>query len=91
MSCSPASASRISSRHYASADRIGVPDLKDNYALDFAQIGLITLAFQFTASLLQRWSAISPTRRRSRFRWRRHGLDILGSSAAQHPRQLSSS
>src|SRR5438128_386266 len=29
------------------------PVLKDNYALDFAQIGLITLAFQFTASLLQ--------------------------------------
>jgi len=29
------------------------PILKENYALDFAQIGLITLAFQFTASLLQ--------------------------------------
>jgi FSR family fosmidomycin resistance protein-like MFS transporter len=29
------------------------PILKDNYALDFGQIGLITLAFQFTASLLQ--------------------------------------
>src|SRR3954451_307132 len=29
------------------------PILKDDYALDFAQIGLITLAFQFTASLLQ--------------------------------------
>jgi MFS transporter, FSR family, fosmidomycin resistance protein len=29
------------------------PILKVNYALDFAQIGLITLAFQFTASLLQ--------------------------------------
>lgn len=29
------------------------PLLKDNYALDFAQIGMITLAFQFTASLLQ--------------------------------------
>jgi FSR family fosmidomycin resistance protein-like MFS transporter len=29
------------------------PILKANYALDFAQIGLITLAFQFTASLLQ--------------------------------------
>jgi MFS transporter, FSR family, fosmidomycin resistance protein len=29
------------------------PILKDNYALDFAEIGLITLAFQFTASLLQ--------------------------------------
>jgi FSR family fosmidomycin resistance protein-like MFS transporter len=29
------------------------PMLKDTYALDFAQIGLITLAFQITASLLQ--------------------------------------
>ena len=29
------------------------PILKNSYALDFAQIGLITLAFQFTASLLQ--------------------------------------
>lgn len=29
------------------------PILKDNYALDFTQIGMITLAFQFTASLLQ--------------------------------------
>ncbi|OKO75550.1 MFS transporter [Bradyrhizobium sp. AS23.2] len=29
------------------------PILKDTYALDFAQIGMITLAFQFTASLLQ--------------------------------------
>lgn len=29
------------------------PILKANYALDFGQIGMITLAFQFTASLLQ--------------------------------------
>jgi len=29
------------------------PILKDAYALDFAQIGMITLAFQLTASLLQ--------------------------------------
>jgi FSR family fosmidomycin resistance protein-like MFS transporter len=29
------------------------PILKDAYALDFTQIGMITLAFQFTASLLQ--------------------------------------
>jgi MFS transporter, FSR family, fosmidomycin resistance protein len=29
------------------------PIFKQSYALDFAQIGLITLAFQFTASLLQ--------------------------------------
>jgi FSR family fosmidomycin resistance protein-like MFS transporter len=29
------------------------PILKESYGLDFAQVGLITLAFQFTASLLQ--------------------------------------
>src|SRR3954466_16016066 len=29
------------------------PILKENYALDFGQIGLITLTFQLTASLLQ--------------------------------------
>jgi FSR family fosmidomycin resistance protein-like MFS transporter len=29
------------------------PILKDSYHLDFGQIGLITLAFQMTASLLQ--------------------------------------
>ena len=29
------------------------PVLKETYHLDFAQIGLITLAFQFTASMLQ--------------------------------------
>jgi FSR family fosmidomycin resistance protein-like MFS transporter len=29
------------------------PILKDNYALSFGQIGLITMAFQFTASMLQ--------------------------------------
>ena len=29
------------------------PILKENYALTFGQIGLITLAFQFTASMLQ--------------------------------------
>ncbi len=29
------------------------PILKANYSLDFAQIGLITMAFQFTASMLQ--------------------------------------
>ena len=29
------------------------PILKSTYALDFAQVGLITLAFQLTASLLQ--------------------------------------
>src|SRR5258708_26103199 len=29
------------------------PILKESYSLDYTQIGLITLAFQFTASLLQ--------------------------------------
>ena len=29
------------------------PILKQNYALDFSQIGVLTLAFQITASLLQ--------------------------------------
>ena len=29
------------------------PVLKENYALSFSQVGLITLAFQFTASMLQ--------------------------------------
>src|SRR3954470_4930312 len=29
------------------------PTLKDQFHLSFAQIGLVTLAFQFTASLLQ--------------------------------------
>ena len=29
------------------------PLLKENYALDFAQIGLLTMAFQITASLMQ--------------------------------------
>jgi FSR family fosmidomycin resistance protein-like MFS transporter len=29
------------------------PTLKDEFQLSFAQIGLVTLAFQFTASLLQ--------------------------------------
>lgn len=46
------------------------PILKDAYALDYAQIGMITLAFQFTASLLQPLVGISPTGRRGRSRWR---------------------
>ncbi len=36
------------------------PILKDAYALDYAQIGLITLAFQFTASLLQPVVGLAP-------------------------------
>jgi len=29
------------------------PILKENYGLDFGQVGLLTFTFQFTASLLQ--------------------------------------
>ena len=39
------------------------PILKDNYALDFGQIGLITLAFQITASLLQPLVGMASDRR----------------------------
>ena len=39
------------------------PILKSSYALDFGQIGLITLAFQFTASLLQPLVGILSDRR----------------------------
>lgn len=39
------------------------PILKENYALDFGQIGLITLAFQCTASLLQPLVGIVTDRR----------------------------
>ncbi len=37
------------------------PLLKENYALDFVQIGLLTFAFQVTASLCSRPSVSSPT------------------------------
>jgi FSR family fosmidomycin resistance protein-like MFS transporter len=46
------------------------PILKENYALDFAQIGLITLAFQITASLLQPVVGHFTDRKRCRSRWR---------------------
>ena len=39
------------------------PILKANYALDFGQIGLITLAFQITASLLQPLVGMASDRR----------------------------
>ncbi len=47
------------------------PMLKANYDLSFAQIGLITLTFQITASLLQPWVAFLPTagQRRTCCRW----------------------
>ncbi|GIL41517.1 MFS transporter [Roseiterribacter gracilis] len=39
------------------------PLLKESYALDFGEIGLITLAFQFTASLLQPLVGLATDRR----------------------------
>ncbi len=49
------------------------PILKDSFQLDFGQIGLITLAFQLTASLLQPVVASIPTANpcliRSRSAW----------------------
>ncbi len=39
------------------------PLLKETYALDFGEIGLITLAFQFTASLLQPLVGLATDRR----------------------------
>ena len=39
------------------------PMLKANYNLSFAQIGLITLTFQITASLLQPWVGFFTDRR----------------------------
>jgi MFS transporter, FSR family, fosmidomycin resistance protein len=44
------------------------PLIKDAYGLDFGQIGLITLAFQLTASLLQPVVGMI-TDRRSPTRW----------------------
>lgn len=46
------------------------PMLKSQFALSFAQIGLITLTYQITASLLQRSSASTPTNGRNRIRCR---------------------
>jgi FSR family fosmidomycin resistance protein-like MFS transporter len=43
------------------------PILKESYALDFTQIGIITLAFQFTASLLQPVVGIVTDRRAQPF------------------------
>ncbi|MGE8351391.1 MAG: MFS transporter [Pseudomonas protegens] len=39
------------------------PMLKDNYGLTFTQVGLITLTFQLTASLLQPWVGFYTDRR----------------------------
>ena len=45
------------------------PMLKTDFSLSFAQIGLITLAFQLTASLLQPIVGLYTDRGRSRIRW----------------------
>src|SRR5438046_2079124 len=42
------------------------PIIKDTYGLDFGQIGLITLAFQLTASLLPPLAGLPPDRPPSR-------------------------
>src|SRR5581483_283880 len=42
-----------SERHGAVADSSDFPILKTSFRLNFAQIGIITLAYQVTASLLQ--------------------------------------
>ena len=60
------------------------PILKDAYALDFAQIGMITLAFQFTASLLQPVVGHFTDKKAQPFSLAdRHGLDLLRPAAAQ--------
>ena len=66
------------------------PILKDNYALDFAQIGMITLAFQFTASLLQPLVGHFTDRKAAAVLVRhRHGLHLLRIAAAQRRAHLS--
>ena len=52
------------------------PMLKQQLHLDFAQVGLITLAFQLTASLLQPTIGIYTDRRpHALFAGHRHGRD----------------
>jgi FSR family fosmidomycin resistance protein-like MFS transporter len=45
------------------------PIIKTAYALDFGQIGLITLTFQVSASLLQPAVGSTPTSARCPIRW----------------------
>jgi len=45
------------------------PVLKDSFQLSFAQIGLITLTFQMTASLLQPLVGLYTSADRSHFLW----------------------
>ena len=66
------------------------PIIKDAYGLDFGQIGLITLAFQLTASLLQPVVGMYTDRRPQPYlAGRRHGLDPGRPDRAGARRQLS--
>ena len=47
------------------------PMMKDQYHLDFTQVGLITLAFQLTPRCCSRPSGSIPTSVRSLIRWLR--------------------
>ena len=71
------------------------PILKDNYALDFAQIGMITLAFQFTCfAAAAGGRRTSPTERRSRSRspsaWASPSSDCCCSASRTPIRSFSS-
>ena len=57
------------------------PILKENYALSFSQVGLITLAFQFTASMLQPLVGMYTDEAPALFAGGRHGLHPGGLAA----------
>ena len=66
------------------------PILKASYALDFAQIGMITLAFQFTASLLQPVVGHFTDRKAQPFSLAiGMGFDLLRPAAAQRRAAIS--
>ena len=66
------------------------PIIKDAYGLDFGQIGLITLAFQLTASLLQpRGRHVHRPPAAALLAGRRHGLHAGRPDRAGACRQLS--
>ena len=66
------------------------PILKDAYALDYGQIGMITLAFQFTASLLQpRGRAFHRQEGAAVLARDRHGIYLLRLAAAERRGALS--
>jgi FSR family fosmidomycin resistance protein-like MFS transporter len=46
------------------------PLLKETFRLDYVQVGLITLTFQMTASILQPFVGLFTDRRPLPFRWR---------------------